>query len=136
MFKLDFNTGNTYEGAWHESDWNFHLGYFTTREKAEEYIESIFEVFKPIDAEYNRLCNEISAVHDKYPTGHERQAMPLGKREAIYDNEIKPLRRERDRFDIREELKHRRFYIITEITEKMLDKSFDGDIINYVNRHC
>ena len=129
MFKLKFDTGNIYDGAWHEANWNFHMGYFSTRENAERYVDSLFEEFEKLSREREKIWKQIEHIHDaRKPKEEETDE----DREYVW-RKISPLEKAKSEYIVRREFEVRDHYIIEEITSEMVDNDFDGDMELFKN---
>lgn len=117
LFKLNFNTGQTYENAWHEIDWDIDYGYFSTREKAEEYIESIFMVFVALDEQRKYILSKLELVRAAYMRIEDAE-----ERMQFYETHMVPISISIEQTKVKGEFRERKFYIITEITKDDIDK--------------
>ena len=129
MFKLKFDTKDIYDGAWHEADWNFHLGYFSTRENAESYVDSLFKEFGKLSDERDKISKQVKAIHAARKPIEEETDKDRGR---VWQK-IKPLDDIKSEYMIRREFQVRDHYIIEEITPEMIDNDFNGDMELFKN---
>lgn len=126
MFHLKFDTQGKYDMAWHECDHVIDYGYFSTQEKAEEYINKILQVFDSYDKKYRMLSDELNKLNE------ELEDSEKDERQYAYDNFIIPLRDKMNKVKVSDEFKEREDYIITEIKESDLDKEPNLDMSVYI----
>lgn len=123
MYILTFDTEGQYDMAWHETDWCFELGYFSTEQLAEKYIEACLSW---VDGYHAKQASLKSKIRE-----HQGKIKNLGNegRRSYYNKFIAPLNREVSENHVPSEWACKEHYKIKKIEQKEFDKPFNDSVL-------